>query len=75
MARYRCRGAAGCAPAGGFDGDGAGGRGVDGPVITSKSKLDAGIGTSFGLGGRFALAHLSGEKHESRLGGRLRELA
>jgi len=27
----------------GCDGCGAGGRGMDGPVMTSKSKLDAGI--------------------------------
>jgi hypothetical protein len=47
MARYRCRGALGGVTAGGgfdgCDGCGAGGRGTDGPVMTSKSKLGADI--------------------------------
>jgi len=44
MARYRgCGVLGGVAAGGGFDGCGAGGRGMDGPVMTSKSKLDAGI--------------------------------
>ncbi|HTW69558.1 MAG TPA: hypothetical protein VME47_06705 [Acetobacteraceae bacterium] len=58
MTRHRVRDGAGFAPAGGDCGWGCGaGRGVEGPVITSKSKLDAGMWTSFGLGGRSALAY------------------
>jgi hypothetical protein len=59
MARHRVRDGAGCELAGAVWGCGCGGasRGVDGPVITSKSKLDAGMSDLLGVGGRSALAY------------------
>jgi hypothetical protein len=80
MARYRGRGALGGVAAGaGFEGCagcGAGGCGMDGPVMTSKSKLGAGISNL--LSGREAASPWRTcrvKKTKAASAGRLRELA